>query len=202
MVPFKRLVAIGCAGFAIVATMSSASAAPPFAVERGEYLARAGDCISCHTAEGGKSFTGGLYMETPFGQISTPNLTPDKLTGIGEWSDEEFSRAMHEGIGKHGEYLYPVFPFPWYTKVTRDDVLTIRAYLFSLPPENAPRKPYGLAFPSTSGRLLPAGACCSSSRARPRRPPASPRSPAPRSSAALISSKGWGIAASATTSAT
>ena len=86
-------------------------------------------------------------MQTPFGQISTPNLTPDKETGIGGWTDDDFYRALHEGIGKHGEFLYPVFPFPWYTRVTRDDVLAIKAYLFSLPPESAARKPYALAFP-------------------------------------------------------
>jgi mono/diheme cytochrome c family protein len=116
-------------------------------IDRGAYLATAGDCMSCHTAPGGKAFTGGLYMPTPFGEISTPNITPDKATGIGEWSDDEFYRAMHEGIGRHDEYLYPVFPFPWFTKITRDDAIAIKAYLFSLAPENAPRKPMKLAFP-------------------------------------------------------
>jgi mono/diheme cytochrome c family protein len=116
-------------------------------IQRGAYLTTAGDCLSCHTAPGGKAFAGGLYMPTPFGQISTPNITPDKSTGIGEWSDDEFYRAMHEGIGRHNEYLYPVFPFPWFTKVTRDDAMAIKAYLFSLPPENAPRKPLKLGFP-------------------------------------------------------
>ena len=116
-------------------------------VKKGEYLMRAGDCIACHTAPGGKAFAGGLYMDTPFGKISTPNLTPDKETGIGTWSDDDFYRAVHEGLGHSGSYLYPVFPFPWYTKVTRDDVLAIKAYLFSLPPEHAPRKPLQFAFP-------------------------------------------------------
>jgi mono/diheme cytochrome c family protein len=115
-------------------SVSTARAADtPEMIARGEYLARAGDCVSCHTAPGGKPFAGGLLMETPFGSISTPNLTPDKTTGIGDWTDDEFYRALHEGIGRHGEYLYPVFPFPWYTNVTRDDVLAIKAYLFSLP---------------------------------------------------------------------
>jgi mono/diheme cytochrome c family protein len=83
----------------------------------------------------------------PFGEISTPNITPDRVTGIGEWTDDEFYRAMHEGIGRQNEYLYPVFPFPWFTKITRDDALAIKAYLFSLAPENAPRKPLKLGFP-------------------------------------------------------
>jgi mono/diheme cytochrome c family protein len=116
-------------------------------IKRGEYLARAGDCVSCHTAPGGKPFAGGLYMPTPFGEISTPNITPDKATGIGDWNDDDFYRAMHDGIGRHNEYLYPVFPFPWFTKVTRDDVLAIKSYLFSQPAVNAPRQPLKLAFP-------------------------------------------------------
>jgi mono/diheme cytochrome c family protein len=116
-------------------------------VKRGEYLARAGDCIACHTAPGGRPFSGGVELKTPFGSIFSPNITPDKQTGIGEWSDEEFYRAMHEGIGRHGEYLYPAFPFPWYTNVSRHDVLAIKAYLFSLAPVQAPRKPINLKFP-------------------------------------------------------
>ena len=124
-----------------------AAAEPDSLVARGQYLATAGDCVACHTAPGGQPFTGGLYMPTPFGDISTPNITPDKTTGIGNWTDDQFYKAMHEGIGAEGEYLYPVFPFPWFTKVTRDDVLAIKAYLFSLPPQDAPRKPLKLAFP-------------------------------------------------------
>jgi mono/diheme cytochrome c family protein len=116
-------------------------------IARGKYLATAGDCVACHTAPGGKPFAGGQYMPTPFGAISTPNITPDKETGIGNWTDDAFYRAMHEGIGARGEYLYPVFPFPWFTKVMRDDVLAIKAYLFSLPPVHAPRQPLKLAFP-------------------------------------------------------
>ena len=83
-------------------------------------------------------------IDTPYGPIYSPNLTPDKETGIGAWSDDEFYRAMHEGLGKNGEYLYPVFPFPWYTKVTRDDALAIKAYLFTLKPVHAPDKPNGV----------------------------------------------------------
>ena len=116
-------------------------------IKQGEYLTRAGDCIACHSAPGGKPYAGGLAMATPFGTITTPNITPDKATGIGDWSDDQFYRALHEGIGHRGEYLYPVFPFPWFTKVKREDVLAIKAYLFSLPAENAPRKPFKFMFP-------------------------------------------------------
>ena len=121
--------------------------AQPDLVKKGEYLMRAGDCIACHTAPGGKPFAGGMYMKTPFGEISVPNITPDRETGIGAWSDEQFYQAVHQGIGHEGEYLYPVFPFPWYTKISRDDVLAIKAYLFSLNPEHAPRKPLKFGFP-------------------------------------------------------
>ena len=127
--------------------VGDAGAADTDLVKKGEYLARAGDCIACHTAPGGKPFAGGLMMETPVGSISTPNITPDQKTGIGTWTDDQFFRAMHEGLGQHGEYLYPAFPFPWYTNVTRDDALAIKAYLFSLAPENAPRKPLTVGFP-------------------------------------------------------
>lgn len=116
-------------------------------IDKGRYLATAGDCVACHTAPGGKPFAGGLGMNTPFGVIYTPNLTPDKATGIGSWTDEQFYDALHNGKGHRGEYLYPVFPFPWYTKVAKEDVTAIRAYLGSLPAVDAPRKPLAFMFP-------------------------------------------------------
>jgi mono/diheme cytochrome c family protein len=119
----------------------------PALISHGEYLTTAGDCAACHTAPGGQKFAGGLYMDTPFGPISTPNITPDKETGIGNITDDQFYRVFHAGIGMKGEPLYPVMPYPWYTKVTRDDVLAIKAYLFSLAPVHAPRKPLKLVFP-------------------------------------------------------
>ncbi len=116
-------------------------------VSKGKYLADIGGCVSCHTAPKGQPFAGGLYMDTPYGPISTPNITPDGATGIGTWSDSDFYRAMHDGIGKHGEYLYPVMPFPYYTKLSRADVASIRAYLKTLAPVNNPRLPNQLRFP-------------------------------------------------------
>ncbi len=129
------------------ATCLAATGAPADLIARGKYLAAAGDCAACHTATGGTPYAGGLSMNTPFGPISTPNITPDPTTGIGAWTDDQFYRAMHEGIGKQGEYLYPVMPFPWYTKVSRDDVMAIKAYLFSLPPVKQPRAASHLSFP-------------------------------------------------------
>ncbi len=116
-------------------------------VQRGEYLARAGDCSACHTQAGGPAFAGGSSVHSPFGSIYAPNITPDKDTGIGSWSDDDFYRALHDGVGKGGKLLYPAMPYPNYTKVTRDDVLAIKAYLFSLPPVRRENKETKLRFP-------------------------------------------------------
>ena len=116
-------------------------------VKKGAYLATAGDCYACHTKPGGQPFAGGRAIQTPFGNIVSPNITPDKEYGIGNWSDDQFYDALHNGIGEGGEYLYPVFPFDHFTKVTRDDVLAIKAYLLSLQPVHQPNEPNSLAFP-------------------------------------------------------
>jgi mono/diheme cytochrome c family protein len=92
-------------------------------------------------------FAGGLPITTPFGTVTAPNITPDSETGIGGWSDEDFYRAVTDGIGRHGEYLYPVMSFTSFTKMTRSDVLAVKVYLFSLKPVRAPRVPNNLAFP-------------------------------------------------------
>jgi mono/diheme cytochrome c family protein len=115
---------------------------------KGRYLAVAADCEACHTAEHGTPFAGGRPFETEFGTIYAPNITPDAETGIGSWSDAEFVRAMHEGVSKDGTRLYPAFPYASYTYLTDEDVLAIKAYLFSLPavkhtgPETDLRWPY------------------------------------------------------------
>jgi mono/diheme cytochrome c family protein len=103
-------------------------------VERGRYLAVLGDCAACHTAPGGKPFAGGLALQTPFGKLVAPNITPDRETGIGAWTDDEFVAAMHDGRGRDGRFLYPAMPYPAYTKMTRDDVLLIRSYLATVEP--------------------------------------------------------------------
>jgi mono/diheme cytochrome c family protein len=102
-------------------------------IARGKALVTAGDCVACHTAPGGAPFAGGLALQTPFGVIMTPNITPDNVTGIGSWSANDLARAMHEGRRPGGTYLYPAFPYPYYTKVARADVEAIYAYLRSLP---------------------------------------------------------------------
>jgi mono/diheme cytochrome c family protein len=110
--------------------------APPNAdpVARGEYLARAADCVACHTIPGsGRPFAGGLAFKLPFGTIYSTNITADPESGIGDWTDEEFIRAVREGVRKDGAHLYPAFPYTSYTELGRDDVLAIKAYLFSQP---------------------------------------------------------------------
>ncbi|MEI9989868.1 MAG: cytochrome c [Rhizomicrobium sp.] len=106
-------------------------------VARGEYLAQAADCTSCHTAKGGVPFAGGLPIVLPFGTIYTPNITPDKETGIGGWSDAAFLGAIHKGIDDEGQHLYPAMPYVSYTGMTDADALAIKAYLFSLKPVHA-----------------------------------------------------------------
>jgi len=116
-------------------------------VARGEYLARAADCIACHTVAGKEPFAGGVAFKMPFGTIYSSNITADKDTGIGAWSDDDFVRALHAGVGKNGEPLYPAFPYTSYTELSREDILAIKAYLFSVPVAHAPAKANELSFP-------------------------------------------------------
>jgi mono/diheme cytochrome c family protein len=103
-------------------------------LERGRYLTILSDCAACHTAPGGRPFAGGLALLTPFGTILAPNITPDQETGIGNWTDDEFVAALHDGRGRGGTRLYPAMPYPAYTKMTRDDALAIRSYLATVAP--------------------------------------------------------------------
>lgn len=133
---------------------TAAAPAAPADIGRGEYLALVGDCLACHTVRGGKQYAGGLPMATPFGTLYTPNITPDKETGIGSWSPEEFRRALHEGVGRDGAYLYPAFPYNNYTRVTRADVDAMYAYFMSLPPVRQPNRPHEMRFPYSQRQLL------------------------------------------------
>jgi mono/diheme cytochrome c family protein len=116
-------------------------------IARGKALANAADCAGCHTADPAKPFAGGKRIDTPFGGIYSPNLTPDRETGLGGWSDDDFYRALHEGIARDGSRYYPAFPYPNFTKMTRDDVLAIRAYLATLTPVHNTRPPPQLRWP-------------------------------------------------------
>ncbi len=116
-------------------------------IEKGHYIAIASDCAPCHMAVGGTPFTGGLILSTPFGQMATPNITPDKATGIGNWSSDQFYGVIHNGIGPHLKFIYPTMVFTSYTKMPRSDVDALYAYLMSLPPVHAPRLGVALNFP-------------------------------------------------------
>jgi mono/diheme cytochrome c family protein len=132
-----------------------ASLAQADLVTRGEYLTRAADCEACHTVPGGKHFAGGLAFKLPMiGTIYSTNLTPDKETGIGAWSDEEFVRALHEGIGKTGKRLYPAFPYTSYALMSDSDVLAIKAYLFTLKPIHYAHPRDDVAFPFNQRYLV------------------------------------------------
>jgi mono/diheme cytochrome c family protein len=124
-------------------------------VARGEYLTRAADCAACHTAPGSKPFAGGLPFKLPMiGTIYSTNITPDQETGIGAWSDEEFLRALHQGIGKGGKHLYPAFPYTSYALMTDSDVLAIKAYLFTLKQVKYTPPPNDISFPLNQRYLM------------------------------------------------
>jgi len=123
-------------------------------INRGEYLARVGDCIACHTAPNGPEFAGGRAMATPFGNLYVPNITPDDETGIGQWTADEFYRMLHTGISRDGTLLYPAMPFASYTKVTRADSDAMYAYLMSVPPVKLKNREHELRFPYNNRELL------------------------------------------------
>ena len=130
-----------------MATSAHADPADFTQVERGRYLATVGDCVACHTVPGGTPFAGGRAIETPFGTLLSPNLTPDRATGIGTWSDADFVRAVRTGIDDNGAHLYPALPYPYFARATVPDVLAIRAYLATLDPASSPVDTNQLRFP-------------------------------------------------------
>ena len=145
------------------ATLSTPSVAPLPAtlatdpsgvIARGVYLARAGNCMACHTSRGGAAYAGGRAIETPFGAVYSSNLTPDAATGIGTWSAEHFWQALHHGKSKDGRLLYPAFPYTNYTQVTRADSDALYAYLRSLPATTLPNSPHALRWPYSTQAAL------------------------------------------------
>ena len=123
-------------------------------IDKGAYLARAGDCIACHTKPEGELFAGGRPMLTPFGTLYTSNITPDSETGIGTWSADQFYAMMHTGRFPDGGLLYPAMPFGSYTKVTRADSDAIFAFLRSIPAVKQPNRPHDLRFPYNNRSLI------------------------------------------------
>jgi len=125
-------------------------------IERGRYLALAGNCMACHTSRGGKAYAGGTPIPTPFGTVYGPNITPDPETGIGAWSADDFWQALHNGKSKDGTLLYPAFPYTEYTRVTRSDSDALYAYLRSVSPVKQASRPADLDFPYDQRVLLAA----------------------------------------------
>lgn len=125
----------------------AAWAATPDNIARGAYLARAGDCMACHTTRGGAPYAGGRALDTPFGRVIAPNITSDRETGIGAWSADDFWNALHNGKSRDGRLLYPAFPYPSYTKVTREDADALYAFMRTIAPHRSARQPHALRFP-------------------------------------------------------
>ncbi|MBO9651506.1 MAG: c-type cytochrome [Variovorax sp.] len=123
-------------------------------VERGRYLALAGNCAGCHTARGGAPYAGGNGIETPFGTIYASNLTPDAKTGIGRWNADHFWRAMHHGRSRDGRLLYPAFPYTSFTHITREDSDAMYVWLRTLPPTTQPNREHDLDFPYNTQAAL------------------------------------------------
>ncbi len=124
-------------------------------IERGAYLAKAGNCAACHTARGGTPYAGGEGIATPFGTVYPSNITSDPVHGIGDWSAGDFWRAMHHGQSRDGRLLYPAFPYPDYTHVSREDSDALHAFLQSVPPAAQPNQAHALRFPyNTQGALV------------------------------------------------
>ncbi len=140
---------------AALAPQTLAAQDAPFSqVERGRYLAVLGDCTACHTVPGKGLFAGGVPIDTPFGRLVAPNITPDRETGIGTWSEEDFQRVMSEGIGKGGYHLYGAMPYTAYTKVTAADNAAILAYLRTVEPVHNAVEPNQLPFPFNIRTIL------------------------------------------------
>ncbi len=134
---------------ALACGIAQAAAAPdPALVRQGEYLARAGDCVACHTARDGKPFARGLPMETPIGAVYSTNITPDRKTGIGDYSFEDFDRAVRHGVARSGDTLYPAMPYPSYARVSEADMRALYAYfMHGVEPVEQPNKASDIPWP-------------------------------------------------------
>lgn len=146
----KQVVHVAVLGILLALAQGSARAengGSESAVEQGRYLAAAGNCVSCHTREGGEPFAGGVAFDTPFGEMYSTNITPDAETGIGKWTQQDFVRALREGVRPDGEHLYPAFPYPAFTKLSNSDAAALFAYFKTLTPVSYTPPVNELAFP-------------------------------------------------------
>ena len=142
---------LGAVGLALVlaSLVAAVGRADQAQLDRGAYLFAAADCAACHTnaKEKGALLAGGRPLKTPFGTFYSPNITPDPATGIGKWSDADFLRALREGLSPDGGHYFPVFPFPAFTGMTDQDILDLKAYIFSLPPVMQANREHDVDFP-------------------------------------------------------
>lgn len=146
--PITGLVLMGAAFLALTTRPALAGSMDTLTVERGRYLARVGDCVACHTVEKGAAMAGGRALETPFGKLYSTNITPDRETGIGKYSFEQFDRAMRKGVAADGHNLYPAMPYPSYARMTADDMQALYAYLMQgLAPVKQANQPSGMRWP-------------------------------------------------------
>lgn len=158
------IIVIGFLNFAKGTTSQLTSTTPlsqDELIKKGEYLARMGDCVACHTASKGKEFAGGLGIETPIGKIYSSNITPDKVNGIGEYSLQDFDNAVRYGVRKDGKTLYPAMPFPSYARVSNEDIEALYAYfMHGVPAVDAANKdvdipwPLSMRWPLTGWRMM------------------------------------------------
>jgi mono/diheme cytochrome c family protein len=140
--------ALGLGGCATATAQTSADPQDLATIERGRYLTQVGDCAACHTDPADhRAFAGGRAIQTPFGIVVAPNITPDRETGIGDWSAEQFEAALRLGRMPDGRRLYPAMPFPYYTRMASEDVRAIRAYLRTVEPVHHAVEPDRLPFP-------------------------------------------------------
>lgn len=152
------LVVGGCAAVwhPAIAPAEGRAAFPPEQIARGAELAAVGDCAVCHTIDGSRPYASGRGVPTPFGVVYATNITPDPDTGIGKWSEPAFRRAMRDGIDREGRHLYPVLPYPHFTRATDADIAAMYAFLMSRPPVHAQAQPNRLPFPLNQ-RIVLAG---------------------------------------------
>ena len=144
-----RVISISIGTLLALGLTAGAASADETPIERGEYVFRAAGCLSCHTdvAAGGPELAGGRALKTPFGTFYPPNITPDRETGIGAWTDEDFVGALRRGVSPGGAPYYPAFPYTSYTRMREADALALKAYLFSRPPVVRENTPHDLSFP-------------------------------------------------------
>jgi mono/diheme cytochrome c family protein len=166
------LVIVGLGGFMVLAYRPAIPPATlianfsPELVAKGEVLAGAGNCASCHSVKGAIPYSGGYAMKTGFGTIYSTNITPDPETGIGSWSEAAFQRALREGIARDGSHLYPVFPYDHFTKISDADISALYAFMMTREPVTAPDKVNQLPFPLNIRALQEGWKLCRTGKSR------------------------------------